>query len=103
MLTGVSPEMSIMQALEAQGPCGCLGGGGPRIIEPQQLSAGANAVMQGLTKPKAEERLSLQEARTRIGAESWCYMTSIRDQMRAEMTTSGAITVLGSSPTALHF
>ena len=60
MLTGCPPTMSIMQALEAQPPCGCLGG--VKIVEPPQLSAPARELMRALQAETVEERMALEDA-----------------------------------------
>ena len=66
LLTGVPAEKSVMEVLEAQGAlagCGCGGGGGGgRVVEPEHLSAGARALVEGLTEARAERRIALATA-----------------------------------------
>ena len=63
MLTGVAPDLTVMQALEAQGFKACLGCDRPLLIEPQLLSAGARELMEGLGAREVAERLSITRAR----------------------------------------
>ena len=61
MLTGVPPNVSLMDAEQGMG-CGCLGGPSPRIVWPQELSKEARELMEGLCKPDAQERLRVEQA-----------------------------------------
>ena len=65
MITGVSPEKTIMQGLEEQGiDCGCFQlGKVVRIVDPLRVSDLASELMRGLTHPKADRRMSLRVAR----------------------------------------
>ena len=63
MLTGIAPDMSVMQAIEGRGCLAQLGCGGTRIVEPQLLSAPARDLMERLSKKDAAERMALTEAR----------------------------------------
>ena len=64
MLTGAAPDLTMMQALEAQGCMAVLGcGDRPVLIEPQELSAGARELMEGLSAREVAERLSITRAR----------------------------------------
>ncbi|KAH8068859.1 serine/threonine kinase [Aureococcus anophagefferens] len=64
MLTGVSPELTIMQGLEAQGTdCGCFKTGKiVKIVSPAKLSDAARDLMARLAAD-ADDRLSIAGAR----------------------------------------
>ena len=65
MITGVSPEKTIMQGLEEQGiDFGCCQlGRVVRIVDPLRVSDLASELMRGLSHPKADRRMSLRVAR----------------------------------------
>ncbi|KAH8097816.1 serine/threonine kinase [Aureococcus anophagefferens] len=84
MLTGVSPELTIMQGLEAQGTdCGCFKVGKiVKIVSPAKLSDDARDLMARLAAD-ADDRLSIAGARDPLFRKGYTKVRSTRRRPRS--------------------